>query len=148
MPRLTSKPTIRGDATDMPADHRFIAVIEELYDNFMARGWEGPYYVLPDDSGVWEVCMLKSGEPDSRRPMRIVKVFARVHITADEAEVMKVEELAYKLTIAVAGRAAHEALEWCWLRGQTFIDPHNADVIAAAAKSIEYSLVNQLQRDD
>ena len=124
----------------------FLAVIAELHESFTARGWEGPYYTPPNLSGHgdWELSMGKRDEPHSRNPMMITNVFARHRYTVDQVKGITVDQLAYDLAIAVAGRSAHEALEWCCFQGKTVIDPHDRDVIGVAAESVRLrlSLVN------
>jgi hypothetical protein len=130
---------------DDPAVAAFLSRIKELLDSFTARGWEGPHYRLPKDSGHgdWEISMVKRGEPHSWKPQRVVDVWARFRVTAKEATELTVDQLAYSLAIAIAGRTAHEALEWTSFRGKTCIDPHNKLAIEHAAKGIEIRLANQ-----
>jgi len=125
----------------------FHVKVTKLGRRFAVRGWGGPYYTQPDaprSDGQWEICMGKRDEPSSRSNSRqTVSVFARKRYTIEEAANVSVDTMAYDLAIAVAGRAAHEALEWCWLDGETFVDPHKEVVIAKAAELIRQRLISK-----
>jgi hypothetical protein len=129
----------------------FVDLVTELAQKLTVRGWDGPHYTPPDaplSHGDWEISMGKRDEPNSRgNPWMIVNVWARKRYTIKEAKSVTVEKMARDLAIAVAGRAAHEALEWCWFEDETFVDPHNKDVIAGAASEIRDRLVNQRNDD-
>jgi hypothetical protein len=95
----------------------FVDLVTELAQKLTVRGWDGPHYTPPDaplSHGDWEISMGKRDEPNSRgNPWMIVNVWARKRYTIKEAKSVTVEKMARDLAIAVAGRAAHEALEWC-----------------------------------
>jgi len=125
-------------------DDPFWAVVSELGESFTARGWDGLEYRDPTESGHgdWEVFVAKRGEPCSRDPEKTVDVFARFKITTEQAKTMTADEVAKGLATQVAGRSAHEALEWCWFRGSTWVDPHEQQQIEEAADIIRLGLLN------
>lgn len=57
--------------------------------------------------------------------------------TVDQVLEIPVKELALRLTCAIAGQAAHEALEWIRFDGMLVVDPHgNAGVLGEAILGI------------
>ena len=125
--------------------------LADLGQRFEIRGWVGPCLSAPDETvaeyayqgrpdlalPLWEVFMYRAGDQDSRNPTGR-KGVVRAAIRYDDAQIenVTVEELAYRLTAAVAGREAHEALEWASLDGHLPIDPHDGQQLAAAADLI------------
>lgn len=125
-------------------DDPFMTEIREFLDNFEARGWEGLDYRDPTNSGHgdWEGFVVKKNEPNSWNPEETVDVYARFRITREQAKTWKADRVAKGLAVQVAGRSAHEALEWSRFRGKTRIDPHNIEQIEEAAELIRMGLEN------
>jgi hypothetical protein len=112
--------------------------LRDLGDRLLIRGWDGPCYFPPDErvdqyayrgkttAPLWEVFMEKHERvPDSRDPTaKEAPVRAALWFSDEEAADLTVDDLAYLLALAVAGREAHEALEWTRFNKRLLIDPH------------------------
>lgn len=113
-----------------------------------ARGWEGPKFTAPEDTlehqqrfgtpirPKWELWMEKPGVPNSYPPHEIGQpIRAAVYLTDTEVANLTGEVIAFRLAAAVAGREAHEALEWFWFERQRVADPHG-DLLGLVAEGV------------
>jgi hypothetical protein len=130
--------------------------MSELVRRFSAPQWRGPHLRTPAESAAlqaennlpiephWQIC-LQQAAPDSRDP-RITRggIEAAVAFSSlDDLLQSPVELIAKQLAMAIAGRAAHEALEWVRLDGQLVVDPHGAgEVLDEAADKIREYMGN------
>ena len=119
-------------------------------------GWEGPFLVTPEQvvdlqsrNGLPEdprwMIIFNQQAPDSRNPdnptpggggVQAAIAFASI----DELLNTPTDLLLRKMAFSIAGRAAHEALEWVRMDGHLIVDPHGsaADMDEAAAYVREY----------
>ena len=112
--------------------------IQHLADRFSHPQWNGPMLSTPAETAQaqaangqpihprWELWVQQSAL-NSRNPDAVNSGGVRAALafdTADDLLATPVEGLAYRLAMAIAGQAAHEALEWVRLDGDLVIDPH------------------------
>ena len=119
-------------------------------------GWEGPFLVSPQqvadlqrrnglpEEPCWQIVFAMSA-PDSRNPDDSTSDGGGVQAalafgTLEELLNTPNDVLVKKMALSIAGRAAHEALEWVTMDGQLVVDPHGskADMDEAAEYVREY----------
>jgi hypothetical protein len=107
-------------------------LLRNLATRFSHPHWDGPFIATPEEAVQmhagrprWELWVQQSA-PNSRNS-EVKSGGVRAAIAFDTvAELLDtpLENHAYRLTLAIAGQAAHEALEWVRLDGDLVIDPH------------------------
>jgi len=118
-------------------------------------GWEGPFLFSPEQIAVfleehdvsdeprWQIIFALE-TPDARNPndpTRSGGVQAALAFPSlDDFLATPTDLLVRKMALSIAGRAAHEALEWVTMDGHLVVDPHGsaADMDGAAAYVREY----------
>jgi hypothetical protein len=136
----------------------------DLCDRFKpGPGWEGPFIWPPEvvayvqqRQGLtvepsWYVFVyqpaLNSWDPDNPAPGGGNQAAASYR-DVDHFLNTPNEVIAKRLTLAIAGRAAHEALEWATLDGERLIEPHgSSEELAEVAAEIRTYLQNAAQED-
>jgi hypothetical protein len=120
---------------------------------FRVRGWEGPFYTRPPETvayyarfgeqvaPVWELWCEQRGVPNSRNPTQVGEPI-RAAIRFDDRDLRNSapNTIARRLAIAVAGRAAHECLEWTTFGRDLVVDPHGPEVMEMAVDIGDYLL--------
>jgi hypothetical protein len=105
-------------------------------------GWEGPFLVSPEqvadlqrrnglpEEPCWQIIFAQQA-PNSRNPddhtpggggVQAAIAFASI----DELLNTPTDVLLRKMACSIAGRAAHEALEWVRMDGALVVDPHGS----------------------
>ncbi len=112
--------------------------LQELATRFSHPQWEGIMLSTPEQTAQiqaangrpvwarWEVWVEQPRVPNSRNPS-VMNGGVRAAIAFESAEDLlatPVEGIARRLTLAIAGQAAHEALEWLRFDGELVVDPH------------------------
>jgi hypothetical protein len=135
--------------------------IGQLCRSFHIKGWCGPRYMTPEERVAyyaaaanetveprWEAWVELPHEMDSRNPVvgRTAEVRAVTHYSDTELDELPLEEIARRLTLAAAGRAAHEVLEWACFEGDQLFDAHGnvEDLKRAVAQVIQYLMSSAL----
>ncbi len=92
--------------------------------------------------------MLKPDVPHSRGKPEVAPVPAAFRLDNDQAVRIPIEVLANKVCAAIAGRAAHEILEFVRFDGDFVVDPHgSAAQIAGIAELVTEYLVHGAEFD-
>jgi hypothetical protein len=121
----------------------------ELVSRFEIKGWVGPCHFTPEETvkneahegrsvaPLWQVFVYREGIQNTEDPEMIDGV-VRVRFRFSEAqmEALSVEELALRLTIAVAAREAHEVLECALFDDALLLDPHNESALSSSSDLI------------
>ena len=129
-------------------------VLGEFMERFRIRGWKSPDIGGPvgvkDGEDVWQLFMVKEGiEADAwDATAKDVELNVKIECTDAEARECGVEGLAWQFACAVAGRAAHESLEWSSLNGQRVVNPHNREQMESVANEIAANLKRENPRCD
>jgi hypothetical protein len=110
---------------------------QELKKGFVARHWQSPVLMTPEDVAAfqrerglpvepsWTIYIEPSSQPlDSRNPGATGKIQAAIAFNTENILRLSVEEIAERLALSMAGRAAHEALEWIRFDDELVVDPH------------------------
>ena len=119
-------------------------------------GWEGPFLLSPQDvedlqrrndlpiEPSWQIVVCQAA-PDSRNRDDRTPGGGGVQAALQYADIdhllnTSTEAIVRKLALSIAGRAAHEALEWVTMNGELVVDPHGskADMDEAADMVREY----------
>ena len=124
-------------------DDPFMTEIREFLDNFEARGWGGLDYATEQlRSRRLGGFRRQERRAELLEPRGDGRRLCEVPDHPRKAKTWKAYRVAKGLAVQVAGRSAHEALEWSRFRGKTRIDPHNIEQIEEAAELIRMGLVN------
>lgn len=126
--------------------------MQNLSTRFWHPQWEGPNLSTPDQviamqaahgqkiDPAWEVWVGRPTRNSRNLDDTSERGMIRAAIgfkTVDQLLETPVEELALRLAYAIAGQAAHEALEWLRLDGVLVVDPHgNARVLGEPIQGI------------
>jgi hypothetical protein len=111
--------------------------LNALKQHLHIPGWIGPFFRAPEDTVAWysahqrevpykwEVWVELPDDPDVDHPEFSAEATrASVPLTDEELMGMDVPDIARKLVLKAAGRAAQETLEWANLKGRRVVDPH------------------------
>ena len=106
-------------------------------------GWEGPFLLSPEqiahfleehgvsDEPRWQIIFALE-TPDARNPNDPTRSggvqAALAFLSLDDFLSTPTDLLLRKMTFSIAGRAAHEAMEWVTMDGDVVIDPHGSAV--------------------
>jgi len=124
-------PIVTSDDERMAINAKFA----DLQRRFSARRWAGPILLDPEEAkrrygatdGCWQLILQKAEENSRDDPDIFGGGFqAAINITTEQFLHWPVELIARRLALSVAGRAAHEALEWVRLDGELVLNPHTS----------------------
>jgi hypothetical protein len=110
---------------------------EELKGHLVAPYWGDPVLMTPDEVAAfqrerglpiersWTICIEPVTQPlDSRNPEVTGKIQAAIAFNTEDILRLSVEDIANRLALSMAGRTAHETLEWIRFDDELVIDPH------------------------
>lgn len=141
-------------------DEAIRAKLVDFCHRFSHPYWNGPFFSDPAETvaigqavnhefpPAWDVWMEKPGVPDSLGGPQGAPLVAAYRMDAVAAAGISIEVLAFQVAAAIAGREAHEALEFARLDGQQAVDPHGsqAELVEVSVLIAQY-LTGGAQRD-
>ncbi|MGH8980002.1 MAG: hypothetical protein ACRDWE_03120 [Acidimicrobiales bacterium] len=128
-----------SSAPDSPERAALEAKLQDFNGRYQHLSWNGPFSSNPEETQAlaqvlgtvarqtsWEIWMEKPGVPHSWTGQVGAPLRAAVQFDEDDLAASSLEYLAFRLTAAIAGMEAHEALELARFDGVYAVNPHGS----------------------